>query len=156
MVNTFTENHQESYSVEEEEKLTFEKILVSGGAGYAFELRKAFLKTSLGVKSVYYTTGSYEYHLAFIEDGVSTIEINKQINPFNNQDLVRSADKTNFEIWIAAAVTLYKSFSILIGFSQPLNQIYFEEKRPNFFHIYSKGDLSVTLRYYLRPKQLKK
>ncbi len=85
--------NQEPYSVEIEEKINFEKISLSAGVGYVIDLKKAFVKTAIGIKYVYYTTGSYEYHYSLIENGVSTIDINKRINPFNNQNIEPSADK---------------------------------------------------------------
>lgn len=138
---------QASYSVDVEDKIRLKKISLIVGAGYEVHLRKFRIKPAIGVKSIYYTTGRYEHNYMVIENGTSTIVIKRKMNPFDDQVLNTSADRTNFEIWIVAEFKIGKSFSVVFGFSQPVRQIYFEERRPSYtVHLYSRGDLSLTLR----------
>ena len=153
----FSPLDQYYHIVHESETIKLYKLVIPFTVGHRISIRKVRASFFGGVKAIRYTRGRYQYHYTLEEDGNTTIDRHKSYNPFNNNSISQQGRRTNYEVFLGADVSVYKTFSLGASFSVPRYMVTFEEQ-PSMFgapyteHHYYRPDILVSLSWIVQRK----
>jgi hypothetical protein len=139
------------HNIEEEERYFFHKLAYGLGLGYQFHLWKTRIDISGGYRLVYYSAGSFSYHLIHTHPTGVRSGYRMNYDPMDNPNLETQASRDGHEVYFGLGIGLTEKVTLAVQCTLP-SEIHFTEFNGytrSFSRVYSANDLSLTAFYRL-------